>query len=446
MAYRDTLSKIFSRLPKKGFTDISRIERAAALLGNPHEGLRAVHVTGSNGKGTVCWKLAAALQAAGFRVGLFTGPHISTYRERIRINNEMITESAVVNLTQRVFDSIRGTEIEPLLSFFDISVLTAFLYFREANVDVAVVEVGIGGRLDPTNVLPPPLLAILTSISLEHTDYLGETVELICGEKAGIIKQGTPAVLGPTVPWPVVQHRAKETGSEVHQLAHAEGRDFEKENEEIVRLALGRLRAYPFFAPRLIPKQESDGTALRRFVAANPEVEAALKTLDRCRFEICTSDQLKKTKCPYAAPAAVVFDVGHNPGALEAFFRRVAETFPGRKLHVLMGMSFSKDLVASGRIILQHAASIHLAPCAHYRLALSSKIATELRRLQQEGSGRDVAILEYGDKQPDNVPLAVDKAFAAAGADGVVCVCGSFFIMSPIRDALNFGEPTDPAV
>ena len=166
-----------------------------AHLGNPHQQLRAVHVAGTNGKGSTSHLIAAALQAQGYRVGLFTSPHLIDFRERIRISGEMIPEAMVIQFVEdnrEFLDSLRP-------SFFETTMALAFWYFAQQQVDIAVIEVGLGGRLDSTNILTP-LLSVITNIGIDHTEFLGSTLAQIAAEKAGIIKPHVPCVIGETHP------------------------------------------------------------------------------------------------------------------------------------------------------------------------------------------------------------------------------------------------------
>jgi dihydrofolate synthase/folylpolyglutamate synthase len=181
---------------------LTNTEKLAALLGMPHTKFRSVHVTGTNGKGSVCTKIASGLQMAGLKVGLYTSPHISSFRERVSINGELISEQEVVLHLSRVMSLAQEHNIPA--TFFELTTLMAFCHFAQRNVEYAVVEVGIGGRLDATNIISPDL-SVLTSIGLDHTDILGPTVEHITREKSGIIKQNAPAVIGPSVPRDIVR-------------------------------------------------------------------------------------------------------------------------------------------------------------------------------------------------------------------------------------------------
>ena len=200
MTYQQTIDYLYTSQPvfhmvgaaayKPGLDNTYRL---MAHLGNPHEQLRAVHVAGTNGKGSTSHLMAAALQAQGYRVGLFTSPHLVDFRERIRISGEMIPQEMVVQFVaeNRAFLD----ELRP--SFFETTMALAFWYFAQQQVDIAVVEVGLGGRLDSTNILTP-LVSVITNIGIDHTEFLGDTLAQIAGEKAGIMKLHVPCVIGET--------------------------------------------------------------------------------------------------------------------------------------------------------------------------------------------------------------------------------------------------------
>ena len=202
-SYRKTIEYLFA-LQKHGIKlALSNSVTLMDLMGNPHRKFRSVHVAGTNGKGSTSAFTASMLRAAGYRVGLYTSPHLVSFTERIRINNTPITEAQTVGLAQRVRDAYQrpsagGTgALNP--TFFEVTTAMAFTCFAEESVDIAVVETGMGGRLDATNVIAP-LVTVITNIDLEHTEFLGNTLELIAGEKAGIIKPGVPVVTGAVQP------------------------------------------------------------------------------------------------------------------------------------------------------------------------------------------------------------------------------------------------------
>jgi dihydrofolate synthase/folylpolyglutamate synthase len=171
---------------------LERIESLLESLGNPHESINCIHVAGTNGKGSVCSLLAAILQSAGYKVGLYTSPHIRAFNERIRINGSMISDADIARLARRMMDEINKEHT----TFFEVTTAMAFTYFTEQQVDIAIIETGMGGRLDATNVLKHPLATVITSIDFDHVEYLGNDLETIASEKAGIFKEGSPVIIG----------------------------------------------------------------------------------------------------------------------------------------------------------------------------------------------------------------------------------------------------------
>ena len=198
MNYKETTDWLFSQLPmfqnlgtSAYKNDLSNIILLDNHLNNPHLKFKSIHVAGTNGKGSTSSLLASVLQEAGFKVGLYTSPHLKDYRERIKINGEVISENYVVDFVQKYKPFFEKNE----LSFFEMTVGLAFDYFAQENVDIAIIEVGMGGRLDATNIITP-LVSVITNIGLDHTQFLGNTLEKIAFEKGGIIKENIPVVVG----------------------------------------------------------------------------------------------------------------------------------------------------------------------------------------------------------------------------------------------------------
>ncbi|MDP1621552.1 MAG: folylpolyglutamate synthase/dihydrofolate synthase family protein [Bacteroidales bacterium] len=200
MTYQQTLDYLYARLPmyqrvgaQAYKADLANTIRLCDMLGNPQNSFPSIHIAGTNGKGSVSHMVASILHAAGFRTGLYTSPHLKDFRERIRVNGKMVDKRFVKAFVQKYRD--RFIPIQP--SFFELTVGMAFEYFREQNVDIAVVESGMGGRLDSTNIITP-LVSVITNVSFDHMQFLGDTLEKIAAEKAGIIKPDVPVVIGET--------------------------------------------------------------------------------------------------------------------------------------------------------------------------------------------------------------------------------------------------------
>ena len=198
MTYKETLDFLFRSLPmfsrvgESAFKkDLTNTLRLCEFIGNPQQKLKTIHIAGTNGKGSTSHMLASILQTAGYKTGLYTSPHLKDFRERIKVNGEMCEESFVIDFTNRIQPMIQ--KIQP--SFFEITVAMAFEYFALQQVDIAIIEVGLGGRLDSTNIITPEL-SIITNIGWDHMNLLGNSLELIAYEKAGIIKESVPVIIG----------------------------------------------------------------------------------------------------------------------------------------------------------------------------------------------------------------------------------------------------------
>lgn len=346
---------------------LDRIEALDALLGFPSKQFASVHIAGTNGKGSVSTKIAGALQESGKKVGLYTSPHIHTYHERICINKKPIAEVDADRLLKKI------TTITPIqLSYFELLTLLAFCYFSEEKVDFAVLETGMGGRLDATNIISP-VLSVITSIEMDHVSYLGETLQAIAYEKAGIIKAGVPVLLGPHVkPSYVFEEASQLAQSPLFQVqglfAH-----YEEENRKIAWNALS-----------LLP-----------FSLDNRSIKVGLASAPPCRFEIISESP------------KVILDVAHNPDGLKCTFERLFYQFPEAKVRVLAGFSADKDVDKVLSVIRHNAVDLHLVYTDHPRL------------------------LKTGDPNLENT---FQKAYTLAKNRGeILLVCGSFFIMHRAR-------------
>lgn len=195
--YSETLSYLYG-LEKFGIVlGLNSVGRILSLLNNPHKNLKAVHIAGTNGKGSVAAMVSAISEKAGYKTGAYTSPHLISFTERITVNSIAITEAEVVALTNYIRTRIEAEARDLPFTFFDFTTAMAFEYFAKHGVDLAVIEVGLGGRLDSTNIISP-LVSVITHIALDHQDYLGNTIEDIAREKAGIIKKGIPVVTAAT--------------------------------------------------------------------------------------------------------------------------------------------------------------------------------------------------------------------------------------------------------
>jgi dihydrofolate synthase / folylpolyglutamate synthase len=388
-----------------------------------------VHVAGTNGKGSVCLKVANALQQQrGNHVGLFCSPHISSFRERMQVNGEMITEEEVVELLPQIYDLCIQHDIPA--TFFEITTALAFSFFAKRGANVVVLETGLGGRLDATNVITNPALTVITSIGLEHTKILGDTIELIAREKGGIIKPGRPVLVGHQCPHEVLQHCAKEKGGGPYYVPNLvfgtlqdfvpkkndcenEITDYDLENQLMAKASLELLKkANPEIMTDLTPEMIHERTSVR----------------PPCRFEEVTKGD-----------TTVILDVAHNPPAMETLVRKLKATYLTRSIRIVAGMSSDKDLRQCAKTLLSvlnnDASRIHLVEAAHPRAAKLDTI------LKAEPS---LTAAAHYDLEDASITKQVENALSLASENKeILVVCGSVFLMAEAREALGFEEPRD---
>ncbi len=327
MTYLETLEYLFTRLPmyqrvgkvayKKDLTNTIKLLKA---LDDPHLKFKSVHIAGTNGKGTSAHGIAAILQTAGYQTGLYTSPHLKNFTERIKINGVEVTEAFVIDFVNRIKPSIE--EIEP--SFFEITVAMAFEYFAQQKVDIAVIETGLGGRLDSTNVIMPEV-SLITNIGLDHMDMLGDTLEKIAVEKAGIMKAGVPVIIGEKHPEtsPVFEEIAKERNS---PLTYAK-------NEVWTPKAL-----VPAYLTRNYPgiKTVIDKLVERGWKIDSEDIMNGLDCLNdltglKGRLQVIEKQPL------------IIADVSHNADGLKVLLDQVNQLCKGT-LHLIFGTVKDKDL------------------------------------------------------------------------------------------------------
>ena len=415
MDYQATLDYLYNSAPlfqqvgagayKEGLANTWALDEH---LGHPHRSYRTIHIAGTNGKGSCSHTLAAILQEAGYRVGLYTSPHLLDFRERIRVNGQPVPEEYVIRFVEeeRAF-------FEPLHpSFFELTTAMAFRYFADAGVDVAVVEVGLGGRLDCTNIIRPDL-CIITNISLDHVQFLGDTLAKIAGEKAGIIKPGIPVVIGEATPEtrPVFAKRAEETGAPIHFAEEEAVRDYPDMEFELKGLYQAKNRRTLLAA---LPLLQKAGYRIREEHIRNGFARVTELTGLMGRWQ-------KLQEHPM-----LVCDTGHNVGGIQYIAEQLRRQ-TCRQLHIVIGMVNDKD-VRGVLALLPHEAAYYFTQ-ASVKRALP---AEQLARLAAEAG------LE-GEVYPD-VSSAVRAAQEKSLPEDFIFVGGSTFIVADLlagRDALN---------
>ncbi len=334
---------------------LQNITRLLESLGNPHRRFPAIHLAGTNGKGSTAAFMASILREAGYRVGLYTSPHLVDFTERIRVNGVPMPQELLVEYVQELHPLIE--QIHP--TFFEATTAIAFRYFAEKQVDVAVVETGLGGRLDATNVLEP-LVAVITPIGLEHQQYLGETLEEIAREKAGIIKAGVPVVTSHQHPAvsQVLRSRARELGSPFVQMQPGKEVEIQELTIEGGRFTLhAGERDFPDLRIPLAGRHQVYNAALA--------VEALLQIKEVSLPEPAIRKGLEGCEWParlqiIRRQPLVLLDVSHNPPGFQSTFRFLRELFPTAAFKLILGLAKDKDYPAIVDIVVRQVQEVVL--------------------------------------------------------------------------------------
>ncbi|MEY5043529.1 MAG: hypothetical protein RJA19_756 [Bacteroidota bacterium] len=408
MTYAEAVEVLFGQLPmfqREGAAaykvGLEGTQRVLAMCGNPEVGLAAIHVAGTNGKGSVCHQVAAVLQEAGYKAGLFTSPHLLDFRERIRINGVPVAEEQVVAFV----DQYREVWGKP--SFFELTWAFALHVFRAEVVDIAVVETGMGGRLDSTNILPRPLITAVTNVGLDHQAFLGPDVWSIAREKAGIFKEGVPVVLGKMRPeaQSIMLEQSLRTGSEVHYAAPEamwEGEaPYAAENRATARKVLEVLDDLPGWK---VPAEA---------------VERGLRD-----YKVLTGQRGRWTFLPPTASGArVLVDCAHNIDGLSrtvgAVRDLVAKT--GGQLHVVFGTVSDKSV--------EEVLPLLPSEALFYWCAASIPRAMGAEELERRARACGFEGRPFG-----SVSAALDCARAEAGPHDLIWVTGSIFVVAEVLD------------
>ncbi len=425
-AYAKTLDYLYSRLPmfhRVGAAAYkANLDNTVAIckaLGNPERKFRSIHIAGTNGKGSTSHLLAAVFQEAGYKTGLYTSPHLKDFRERIRINGKMIPKSRVVKFVEQhrpFFDTI-----EP--SFFEWTVGLAFDYFAQEKVDVAIIETGLGGRLDSTNVVTPEL-SIITNISLDHTNLLGKTLPKIAAEKAGIIKRGVPVLIG-------------ETQEEVKTVFVNKARAVKAPiffADKLVRVEDPRLQGG---ALRVTVKTKNHRDSLSCSLTGFYQVKNIATVLAACALldeeetfrlrdvhvwkgirDVVNLTGLKGRWQTLSEKPLTITDTGHNEAGIREVLRMIKAT-PHKKLHFVLGMVSDKD-VSKVLAMLPKRATYYFCKASIPRALEVHALATAAKKHGLAG------------KTFTSVKQALKAAREAAGAKDLVFVGGSTFVVAEV--------------
>ena len=406
MNYQETIEYLYHAAPtfqKVGAAGYKEgLDNTLALdehFCHPHQQYKTIHVAGTNGKGSCSHTIAAILQAAGMKVGLYTSPHLVDFRERIKINGQCVSKEYVIDFVEQ-----ERAFFEPLHpSFFEITTAMAFKYFADEKVDIAVIEVGLGGRLDCTNIITP-ILSVITNISKDHTQFLGNTLHEIAGEKAGIIKRGVPVVIGETVPETKEVFLEKATQMEA-PILFAEDFDISKYQDYDFQL-----------------KGSYQEKNRRTILCAAHQLELPEEAIRQGMLEVCQTTGLMGRWQQLQSSPTVICDTGHNVGGWEYLSKQIRMQ-SCRQCRIVFGMVDDKEIDKVMAMLPKDA--------VYYWTQAETKRAVDVSHVKTLGDSLSL----QGTSYPD-VLTAYHAALNEAAADDFIFVGGSSYVVADLLAGL----------
>jgi dihydrofolate synthase / folylpolyglutamate synthase len=406
MTYQETIDFLYAKLPY--FTrdgkaaikkDLTNTLKLCEVLGNPHLKFKSIHIAGTNGKGSVSNMLSAIFQSNGYKTGLYTSPHLVDFRERIRINGEMISQTFVIDFVETIKPHIET--IHP--SFFEITVALCFDYFAKQDIDMAIIETGLGGRLDSTNVIQP-ILSVITNIGYDHMDLLGNTLAEIASEKAGIIKPNIPIVIGET-------HSETESVFKIKAEQSHASIFFADQNLE--------LKNYPIETDLKGSYQSKNiQTVLQAIQVLNQNLGFQLGNIQEALLNVKSLTGFRGRWEILGQNPKIIADTGHNVDGLIHVFEQLQKE-PFHKMHIVFGMVKDKDRSKILELLPQNATYYFCQP--NLPRALDAKIL--LNECAQKG---------LKGKAYPSVSMALSDAKKMADIDDLIFVGGSTFVVAEI--------------
>jgi dihydrofolate synthase / folylpolyglutamate synthase len=461
--YSDALNYLYNQLPfyqrsgpaayKDNLYNTLALDK---MFGNPHKRFRSVHIAGTNGKGSVSHMIASILMEAGYKTGLYTSPHLKDFRERIRINGEMIRKEFVLEFINEFLNKNETIQMEP--SFFELTVMMAFDYFAREKIDIAVVEVGLGGRLDSTNIITP-VLSVITNISYDHTDLLGDTLGKIAVEKAGIIKRFVPVVIGETHPeteaiFKGVAKKFEAPLTFADQNFKVDDSTYASDNRQIfnvTEISRDARRASQLDHTDTTPSSQTYQTDARRASLLNAEMVYANLRLDLLgKYQsknICTLlaavDELNRLKLNISDTVLrkglenvtvntglqgrwqklndkplIICDIAHNTGGIREVVEQLYTISRGR-LHLIIGMVKDKDIKGVLKLLPKDA--------AYYFTKASIPRALDEKKLMKQASDFNLKGKSY-----PTVKKAFETARKKSSPDDLIIITGSTFVVAEV--------------
>ncbi|MCL2690199.1 MAG: bifunctional folylpolyglutamate synthase/dihydrofolate synthase [Chitinispirillia bacterium] len=403
----DVRLQLFSLVNKGIKYDLDRMFKAAALCGDPQKSYKSIHVAGTNGKGSTCAYIESVLRQSGYKTGLYTSPHITNFEERFKINGVDIEESVWLDVykeQQKVIDDLG-------LTFFEAATLISFEIFKRSKIDYAVFEVGMGGRLDATNIITPQV-SVITKLSLDHQEYLGDTIEKIAGEKLGIVKTKVPVVMLDPVNPPVkslAEQKCKETGSDLTFVNTNNAGDIVNTNYGVSFRWNNHKYDISLSGEHQVQNALLALTALQKVAGFN---------YDQLYNGMKNASLPGRFQTMIIEGRTVIIDVGHNPDAMNVLTKAINARFPGKSILFVVGMMKDKDVSSAIDILTKNASTLYFAKPKIERAAEAADLCA-IAENEFGFAGRCLAERSVGEA----LRRAVKEAYPN---HDVICVTGSF--------------------
>ncbi len=427
MNYKAAVEYLYTKLPMFSKTGVAALKMDLAntlticsYLNNPHHSFKSIHVAGTNGKGSVSHMLASILQEQGYKTGLYTSPHLEDFRERIKVNGEMIPEEAVVGFTERITPLIE--EIGP--SFFEVTVGMAFEYFAQQDVDFAVIETGLGGRLDSTNVIHP-IISVITNISYDHVQILGNTLDKIASEKAGIIKAHTPVVIGKSQPEtkPVFEQKALSENASIYFADQIWSSTIIEDHPTTLSIHLkssNNNQQLTYHSPLAGSYQQENIITVRVTVDLLRQLNLQIdeQAIQNGIKHVILNTGLHGRWETISTSPLIILDVAHNADGVKKMLEQL-KRFNFKNLYLVVGISADKDVNEVLSLLPKHAQ--YAFTKAHLPRAMDPTQLKEMA-MQHQLTGECF----------ENVNDAIEQFKTKAEDEDLILVCGSIFVVGEV--------------
>ncbi len=420
MTSTQAIEFLYSRLKFGSIPGLERIEALCEKLGNPQDKLKFIHVGGTNGKGSICNMISRMLEKAGYKTGLFTSPYVVDFRERIQIDGEMISHGDLGKTVEFVKPFVELLDKEGITpTEFEVLTASAFLYFYNMKCDYVVLEVGLGGLCDSTNIIKSSVATVITSVSYDHTHILGNTIEEIAFQKAGIIKQNCPVVLYPQIysqANEIIIDTAKSKNCKLYQAS-------ENDISPIKSDIFGSTFTYKgvLLSTKMVGTHQLKNAATA-FEAGCALIDSGVNiTRDDIVFGIANANVAARTQVVCQKPLIVV-DGGHNPDGIDALCKNLKSIFADKKIYAIVGMMADKDVAQSAQMLAVLCEKIATVTVDNPR----SMKSDELKEIYSKYCNDTEA---YG-----NLKIAFEKMLPQIDGDSLLLICGSLYLATEAQN------------